>query len=393
MNIPSYVQKIIDRLEENGYEAYIVGGCVRDMLLGREPNDFDVTTSAVPEQTLSVFSDMRTVPTGLKHGTVTVLSSGEPIEVTTFRIDGKYTDSRHPESVCFTSNIKEDLSRRDFTVNAMAYNKSRGIVDPFGGADDMEKKILRAVGEPCLRMQEDALRIMRALRFSAQLGFEIESGTVLALKKMKEGLANVSGERLGVELAKLVTAPYPKRPVELMCSLGISKYILGDYVPSEYLLNKLEELPNDLATRFGCLLWNCERENIAKILSDMKYSNEQKKAILNVTDVKIFGDVKTDADVRRFLLRYKEYADSAALLREKLMENDSLSAQRLERVRKNGFCDSVSSLAIGGDELISLGINGKEIGIILNEMLALVTEEPEKNTRRALLEYASNKKI
>jgi tRNA nucleotidyltransferase (CCA-adding enzyme) len=309
------------------------------------------------------------------------------VEVTTFRTDGEYTDSRHPESVCFTSNIKEDLSRRDFTVNAMAYNKNRGIVDPFGGADDIEKKILRAVGDPLLRMQEDALRIMRALRFSAQIGFEIESETVVSLKEMKEGLKNVSGERLGTELTKLVCATYPKKPIELMCELGVSEYILGDQVPSERSLETLEELPSRMALRFGCLLWDCEKTKISSILGRMKYSNEQKRAILNVRDAKDFKSTESDADVRRFLLRYGKEADDAALLREKLLGDTSLSPQKIKRIREGGFCDGLSSLAIGGAELMEMGIRGKEIGQKLNLLLELVTEDPSLNTKEALTEY------
>ena len=174
MNIPEYVRVIIERLEAAGHEAYIVGGSLRDMLIGRAPSDFDVTTSALPEKTLALFSDMRAIPTGIEHGTITVLSDGFPIEVTTFRTDGEYLDSRHPESVSFTSDVCDDLSRRDFSMNAIAYNEKRGIVDPFCGREDINNKIIRAVGDPDTRMREDALRIMRALRFSAQLSFSIE---------------------------------------------------------------------------------------------------------------------------------------------------------------------------------------------------------------------------
>ena len=171
MKYPRYVADVITRLEECGHEAYIVGGSVRDMLLSKAPNDYDVTTSARPTETLEIFKDMRTIPTGLKHGTVTVMSRGNPIEITTFRIDGEYLDSRRPESVSFTDDVTADLSRRDFTVNAMAYSEKRGLIDVFGGKNDLEKRIIRAVRDPKERFSEDALRIMRAFRFSSQLGF------------------------------------------------------------------------------------------------------------------------------------------------------------------------------------------------------------------------------
>lgn len=391
MEYPNYVDIIIDRLENAGYEAYIVGGGLRDSLLKRNPNDFDIATSAKPEETLSLFSDMRTIPTGLKHGTVTVLCQGEPIEITTFRVDGEYSDSRHPESVSFTSNICEDLARRDFTINAMAYNKKRGFVDPFGGVDDLKSGILRAVRDPELRMKEDALRIMRALRFSAQLGFAIEENTKKALGTMKEGLANISGERLGVELAKLVTAPYPKRPVEIMCELGISKYILRDYIPSERLLDTLSKLPPDFTQRLACLLWDCDSETITLILSSMKYSNEQKRAVKNVCAAKCFPQICNDADVRRFMLRFGKEADAAAKLRAMLSEDDALTQERLESVRKNEFCDGIASLSLGGDELVKMGIRGKDIGLALSAMLELVTEYPSKNTKDELCDFVKRK--
>ena len=184
INIPSYVKVIMNRIDGAGYEAFAVGGSLRDILLGKEPHDWDVTTSALPEEAMALFPDMHVIPTGIKHGTVTVVSSGFPIEITTYRVDGDYTDSRRPDKVQFTRNIEDDLSRRDFTVNALAYNEKRGLVDLFDGKNDLENKILRAVGDPEKRFTEDALRIMRAFRFSAQLGFDIEESTLAAAKKL-----------------------------------------------------------------------------------------------------------------------------------------------------------------------------------------------------------------
>ena len=207
IRIPAPAEEIINKLNEHGYEAYVVGGCVRDMLLGREPGDWDITTSALPEQVKEVFR--RTVDTGIQHGTVTVMMGKEGYEVTTYRIDGEYSDGRHPNSVEFTPDLVEDLKRRDFTINAMAYNSHTGFVDKFGGVEDLQKGIIRCVGEPMDRFTEDALRILRAIRFSAQLGFSIEERTYEAIKVIAPNMVHVSKERIQVELTKLLLSSHP----------------------------------------------------------------------------------------------------------------------------------------------------------------------------------------
>ena len=207
MNIPEPARKIIDRLNEHGYEAYVVGGCVRDMILKREPGDWDITTSALPEQVKALFR--RTVDTGIQHGTVTVMIEKEGFEVTTYRVDGEYHDGRHPEKVTFTRSLEEDLKRRDFTINAMAYHPEHGLVDLFGGMEDIDKKIIRCVGNPVERFTEDALRMLRAVRFSAQLGFEVEENTKAALSRMSGNLEHVSAERIQTELVKLLVSTHP----------------------------------------------------------------------------------------------------------------------------------------------------------------------------------------
>ena len=204
-NLPSHVEYILATLEAAGYHAHIVGGSVRDLLLGKNPDDFDITTSALPEETKAVFSDKRTVDTGIKHGTVSLILDGKPYEITTYRLDGEYKDSRHPEAVYFTKNIVEDLSRRDFTVNAMAYNPTTGLVDPFGGRDDLKLGIIRAVGDPYVRFNEDALRILRGIRFSSVLGFKIEDKTSKAIREKRQLLSKVSAERIYVELKKMLS--------------------------------------------------------------------------------------------------------------------------------------------------------------------------------------------
>lgn len=205
MEVPSNIAMILDKLENAGYEAWIVGGCVRDSLMGITPHDFDVTTSALPEETERVFAGMRVIETGLKHGTITVLSDGEPVEITTYRIDGEYHDSRRPDSVTFTRSLREDIARRDFTMNGIAYSPKRGLFDEFGGAGDIHGGIIRCIGEPERRFTEDALRILRGLRFSASLGFWIEDGTAAAMLDCRELLNNISAERIFSELSKLLT--------------------------------------------------------------------------------------------------------------------------------------------------------------------------------------------
>ena len=207
IQLPEDVKAILHTLQTAGYEAYAVGGCIRDSLLGRIPDDWDITTSAKPEETKALFG--RTVDTGIRHGTVTVMRHGRGYEVTTYRVDGEYEDGRHPKEVTFTASLKEDLKRRDFTVNAMAYNEKDGLVDLFGGRQDLERGIIRCVGDANERFSEDALRIMRAVRFSAQLGFVIENGTREAIRSHAENLRQVSAERIQIELTKLVTSPHP----------------------------------------------------------------------------------------------------------------------------------------------------------------------------------------
>ena len=228
LTIPEKAEKILRKLEANGYEAYVVGGCVRDSILGRRPDDWDITTSARPEQVKALFA--RTVDTGLKHGTVTVLMDKEGFEVTTYRLDGDYEDGRHPKEVSFTASLKEDLKRRDFTINAMAYHPDRGLVDLFRGMDDMADKVIRCVGDPLERFQEDALRILRAVRFSAQLGFSIEEKTRRGIEKLAPNLKLVSAERIQTELVKLLVSPHPDY-LRTAYETGITRQFLPSLTP------------------------------------------------------------------------------------------------------------------------------------------------------------------
>ena len=226
LELPEKVRQIIEQIQKHGFEAYAVGGCVRDSLLGRTPDDWDITTSAKPQEVKAIFP--RTIDTGIEHGTVTVMMGKEGFEVTTYRIDGAYLDGRHPESVEFSSNLVEDLKRRDFTINAMAYNPDRGIVDAFDGIGDLERKIIRCVGVPQERFDEDALRIMRAVRFSAQLGFEIDGPTKEAITEKVQQLENISAERIQMELVKILVSDHPEY-MRLACDLGITAVVLPEY--------------------------------------------------------------------------------------------------------------------------------------------------------------------
>ena len=314
MKYPCNVIKIMDIMAKHGYRAYAVGGCVRDVIMGREPSDWDMTTNASPDKMIEIFAleGVKTIPTGLKHGTVTVLLDGETYEVTTFRIDGSYTDSRHPDEVIFTSNIEDDLARRDFTVNAMAAApvsdklavcgctraENAEIIDVFGGIADINNKIIRAVGDPERRFAEDALRILRAVRFAATLGFEIEENTKKAAKKLAFGLEKVSMERKLVELKKMLISSGADKGIDLIFELGLEKYIHEDMKkPSRSLLS----LPQKFETRMAALFFENEQ---APELSSLKLSRAESQGIRKLCDkASVCPDV-TEKNARRMIFEY-----------------------------------------------------------------------------------------
>ncbi len=385
MVYPKYVHDIIRRLEDCGESAYIVGGSLRDMLLGTTPHDYDVATSALPERTLEIFSDMRVIETGLKHGTVTVIAQGEPVEVTTFRIDGEYSDSRHPDSVSFTDDIRADLSRRDFTVNAMAYNESRGLIDPFGGGEDVKRRVIRAVGQPELRFGEDALRIMRAFRFSAQLGFSIDGQTLEGASLRAEGLSNIARERIGSEFIKLVTSPYPSDALKTMVRMGILKYALGEYTPSEKVIDRLDRMPREDYARLGFLLCETDRDRGREILHGLRCSGKQITGALAVASG-AKRRVLTPKDARDLIAVTGIYATAAAVASELTDVSPSGAADEVLR-QKNTPC-RLQDLKINGKALAAMGARGKTIGNTLDMLLKTVIEEPSLNEERTLLELA-----
>ena len=378
---PQYVDEIIKRFEREGEKAYIVGGSLRDILIGSLPHDYDIATSALPHRTASLFSDKKVIETGIKHGTVTVVWDGEPVEITTFRIDGSYTDSRHPDTVSFTSEIVADLARRDFTVNAMAYSDRDGLIDPFGGREDIEKKLLRAVREPTLRFREDALRIMRAFRFSAQLGFEIEENTLEGIRKTSEGLSNIARERMGSEFIKLITCPLPERPLRLMISTGVMRYVLGEYVPSERILSGIAHSPHDAVSRLGFILSEADIERAREILLSLRCSSKQITGAMAV----IRGSkecVSLPADARRLISVTGIYAPSAARVSE-ILGNSPAGAFDMTVRQANTPC-SLKELGINGKSLAEMGVRGKRIGEILDALLEMVIEDPNKNDSEIL---------
>ncbi len=436
IEIPAHVALIIDTLEKAGFEAYAVGGCVRDTMLGRKPGDWDITTSARPKQVKRLFR--RTADTGIKHGTVTVLLGGCGYEVTTYRVDGEYEDARHPKEVAFTASLTEDLKRRDFTINAMAYSPKEGVIDVFGGMEDLQKGILRAVGDAKERFTEDALRILRAVRFSAQLGFAIEEKTAAAIREMAGRLALISRERIQAELDRLLLSDHPEY-VRQACELGITAVVLPgfdrimetpqrnryhDLSVGEHTLKALRHVRADRLLRWTMLLHDFGKpeasltdpdgtihfyghaklsaELARGILKGLKFDNATQDAVTKLVYYHDFPFPISKAGVRKALNCLGE--ELFPLLLE-VCEADSRGKNRyaqetylpkLLKIREHyreiceaGDCVSLKSLAINGRDLIGAGMKpGKELGAALERCLEEVLEKPEKNTREYLLEFA-----
>ncbi len=385
ISLPPQVERIIQNLNEGGFEAYAVGGCVRDTLLGRKPEDWDITTSARPEQVKALFR--RTIDTGILHGTVTVMSDGTGYEVTTYRIDGVYEDGRHPKEVAFTSELLEDLKRRDFTVNAMAYSHKTGIVDAFGGAEDLKKRVIRCVGNPMERFGEDALRILRAIRFGAQLDFSIEENTYQAISRIAPNIAKVSKERIQAELTKLLKSRHPERIKEVY-ETGISRYISPAFAQIPWQnVSFPSGLPAEKFVRWGAFLRLSGPDMAVQVLKDLKLDND------TVSRVKVLAawadkEIKPEAgEVRRAMSRMlPDVWDALA----KLNGYDGEIGRLTGEIRERGDCLDLKHLAVNGQDLVSVGIRpGKEMGKLLAALLELVLAEPEKNRKEVLLAEAS----
>lgn len=418
--IPEIVEMCIKKLKNEGYEAFVVGGCVRDSIIGRQPNDWDVCTSALPKDTKEVFKEYKTIDIGIDHGTVAVVIHKETIEITTYRVDGEYKDNRRPEKVAFTSNIEEDLSRRDFTINAIAYNNEVGLVDFFNGREDIEGKLIRCVGNPVKRFNEDALRIMRALRFAAQLNYLIEKQTLEAIKGNKELLRNISVERIAVELNKLVMADNPENMINLLFEMDIFKIIIEFMHNCNLKVDKtsnfiekcgqiIKKCPKDLSIRL-CVLLNFiiegyglgenladERESekanttlAEKILKGLKYDNCTIKEVSTLSLYYHSNILCDKIHIKRLLNSIDMELLKKLMVMKAAVENQFNSASYmkiLSTIEENRECFKIKDLKINGRDLLALGIkDGKVIGEMLNAFLHMVIENPEMNNREKLLE-------
>lgn len=435
IRLPEKVNTIIITLHNAGFEAYVVGGCVRDSILGRQPEDWDITTSATPGETKALFE--KTFDTGIKHGTVTILLDREGFEVTTYRIDGKYEDNRHPKEVTFTRSLKEDLLRRDFTINAMAYNEKEGLVDIFGGLTDLKEKRIRCVGDAKQRFLEDALRILRGIRFAAQLGFSIEDETRAGMRELAPTLRKISAERIQAELIKMLVSDRPGLLLEAY-ELGITAQFLPEfdrlmkteqetphhmYNVGEHTIHAIENVRADKILRITMLLHDMgkpalktmdvsgrahfkkhafESEKIAgNVLRRLRFDND---TLRKVTRLVYYHDYRMPAEaenVRRAVNRIGEdlfsyymevrradvLAQSMYRREEKIRNLDEIEELYSDIVKKEQ-CVSLKKLAVTGKDLIEAGMEpGKEIGKKLNELLELVIEKPELNTKKELLKF------
>lgn len=393
IKIPAPAEEILTKLNENGYEAYVVGGCVRDMILGREPGDWDITTSALPEQVKQVFR--RTVDTGIQHGTVTVMMGDEGYEVTTYRIDGEYADGRHPDSVTFTPSLTEDLKRRDFTVNAMAYNGNTGLVDEFGGMEDLDRGIIRCVGEPMDRFSEDALRILRAIRFSAQLGFAIEGRTYEAIRAIAPNMVHVSKERIQAELTKLLLSPHPGH-ISMVYEIGISPYVSETFhkVPLLGMPSVPAQVPPVRHMRWAAFLRKCMPDEAVKILKDLKLDNDTINRVRTLISWQDYGLGPDKYSIRIAMSRmepdlFDDLLEFRMCLSEAGARQDlAHTALLVDEIRRAGDCISLKTLAVGGNDIIKAGIRpGREVGLTLARLLEMVLEEPARNTKEYLLQH------
>ncbi len=448
ITVPEKVKTVIGKLQDEGFEAYAVGGCVRDAYLGVEPHDWDITTNALPEQVKKLFR--RTVDIGIEHGTVKVMIGNDGYEITTYRIDGEYEDSRHPKEVTFTADLKEDLRRRDFTINAMAYSEKTGLVDMFGGVDDLKAGMIRAVGDPEERFSEDALRILRALRFSAKFGYDIEDATRQAIIKLAPALKNISAERIRDEIEKIVCSDNPDR-LRWAYIFGVTAVVfpewdammeckqttphhftdVGDHtiVAMEYIVSHYHDIP-DSDRRILCLATLLhdtgkpvmkttgkdgvdhfkghpeESERIAEeVLKRLRYDNDTIRIVKKLVRFHDERPRLTYPSIRRFIgaveaanmenlmrLKYADlYAHAGYQWDDKLYQVETLD-KMYRKIMEDGDALTIKDLAVGGSDLIDMGFKaGPEIGEILNRLLGYVLDDPKKNEKNRLLEMVSSK--
>lgn len=443
INMPTQAAKVIEALEQHGFEAYIVGGCVRDSILGRTPGDWDITTSASPQEVKAIFD--HTVDTGIEHGTVTVLMNHEPYEVTTYRVDGKYEDHRRPNEVHFTKSLKEDLLRRDFTINAMAYNDKEGIIDMYDGMEDLRNHTIRCVGNATTRFDEDALRILRALRFQAQLGFEIEKETKEAIRAQAKYLKDISAERIQVELEKLITSPHPEVLINAY-QLGVTKIIFPEfdimmetpqnnphhkYNVGVHTIEAMKNIKAEHIYRWTMLLHDIGKpearvvgpdkdhfkmhpvigEEIArKVLRRLKFDNQTIKQVttlvkwhdrrfasfeeVNKKTVRRWVSKLTPELFERLMVIQRADIDAQSDYQKEQKEQVLNETKRLfEEIMEEKNCLSIKELKINGKDLMDMGVpQGKEIGELLSWLLDQVLEQPQLNDRETLIKLIEEKR-
>ena len=438
IKMPGKVNKIIGVLQEAGFEAYAVGGCIRDSLLGRTPNDWDITTSAKPMEVKALFS--HTIDTGIQHGTVTILLDREGFEVTTYRIDGEYEDGRHPKEVSFTGSLEEDLKRRDFTINALAYNETAGLIDIFEGQKDLKDGIIRCVGNAEERFTEDALRMLRAIRFSAQLGYRIEENTLAAIHKLAGNLEKISAERIQTELLKLIVSPHPDY-LRTAYECGVTKVFFPEfdlametsqnhphhcYNVGEHILHSLLEIPADKVLRLTMLLHDIAKpqcltvdengithfhgheemgaEMSRVILRRLRMDNDTTDKVCRLVRFHDYGNgVAPDRRIVRravnkigedlfadfLLVKKADLLAQSMYLREEKLSNLAAWDACYREIREAEECVSLRTLAVNGKDLIAAGLQpGRELGDILKQLLDEVLENPEKNEKDYLISRA-----
>ena len=373
--------EIINRLLDASFEAFAVGGAVRDVIMGRRPNDFDIATNARTDEIKALFPDKLVIPTGEKHGTVTVLCSGEPIEVTTFRIDGNYNDSRHPETVTFVNDVTMDLARRDFTVNAIAYNDSRGFIDPFGGIEDIKRCVIRAVGDAETRFREDALRIMRCIRFASVLGFSIDKDTDLALSKCYQLLGEVSVERIYSELKLFLAGDFQALIEEY--SYIFEFLFHGWKAPNTHLTHG----ESDVLTRMAYFFSGADVSAASSYLSFLKSDNATKKGVISILNALRYPLISSQADALRFLSEYGYEASKRAVFLRGRDEEIGL----IEELRD--YCYSIDRLEIDGKDISLLGYRGSDIGKAKKLLLQAVIEGKVTNEKDKLLNFLARQTI
>ena len=440
IKIPDYCKKIMSVLSANGFESYLVGGCVRDSLMGEKPHDYDITTNATPQEMLECFKDFKVVETGLKHGTLTVVIDNKNIEITTYRVDGEYDDNRHPKEVSFTRNLKEDLKRRDFTVNAMSYNDISGVVDLYNGAEDIKNRIIRCVGEPDKRFNEDGLRILRALRFASVLGFDIESNTAKSIVKNKDLLNNISVERIFQEFKKLICG---KNAEKILLEY---KEVIAVFIPEikpcfnfdqntkyhsydvyTHIIKTVSAVESDEKLRLSAFFHdigkplvyftdengtghfyghnNTSMKIAQAVLKRLKCDNETLCFVAQMVKYHDIEIVPTEKAVKRFLNK-----SSPLFLRElvKIKRADALAHAEqyrdreeylrslldiLLKIEEENQCFTLKNLAVNGRDLIELGVKpNEEMGKILNNLLKAVIDGEVKNEKEELINFLRNQR-